>query len=354
MRQYVAYAGSYSYTGKCKGLTIFDVDVENGRLIKRTEVEVDNSSDIISSHNNKFIYSVEDYGVVAFRVLENGMLDRLGERKIDGMRPHQLSTDSNGKFLFVSGYHDGKLTILKLNQDGSVGQIVDEVYHKGLGSIAERASRPHITCSKPTPDMKFVLSADPGIDQVSIYRFNGKQGQLHLVDAIRPGRRTSPTDFTFSADKKFLYLMFDMTNRVDVYRFTAEDERGIPQFEKIQTVMSTGSHEPDALNAATCMVFTADEKHVFVGNAGSNTVTLFNRDEETGLLDPQFNLPVSGEYPKDIAVFPDGNHIAVVNHESDAITLFRVDYEKKVLIMCTNAVPILQPNTCIIIPAGSD
>ena len=28
--KYMAYVGSYSYTGKAKGITVFDVDVENG------------------------------------------------------------------------------------------------------------------------------------------------------------------------------------------------------------------------------------------------------------------------------------------------------------------------------------
>lgn len=42
--KYMAYVGSYSYTGKAKGITVYDVDVEKGVFHKRCEVEVDNSS----------------------------------------------------------------------------------------------------------------------------------------------------------------------------------------------------------------------------------------------------------------------------------------------------------------------
>ena len=42
--KYVAYIGSYSYTGSAKGITICDVDMEKGKFTKRTEVEVNNSS----------------------------------------------------------------------------------------------------------------------------------------------------------------------------------------------------------------------------------------------------------------------------------------------------------------------
>ena len=51
--KYMAYVGSYSYTGKAKGITVFDVDVENGMFKERCEIEVDNSSYVIASSDGK-------------------------------------------------------------------------------------------------------------------------------------------------------------------------------------------------------------------------------------------------------------------------------------------------------------
>ena len=65
--------------------------------------------------------------------------------------------------------------VLSLNKDGSVGEIVDGVFDKGYGSVAERNFRPHVTCTRRMPDGKYVLSVDNGIDQVKIYRFNEKR-----------------------------------------------------------------------------------------------------------------------------------------------------------------------------------
>ena len=56
--KYMAYVGSYSYTGKAKGITVYDVDVEKGQFIYRCEVEVDNSSYIKASNNKKMLYSI--------------------------------------------------------------------------------------------------------------------------------------------------------------------------------------------------------------------------------------------------------------------------------------------------------
>ena len=79
--KYMAYVGSYSYNGKAKGITVYDVDVEKGTFKERCEVEVDNSSYVTASNDNRTLYSVADEGVVAFRILENGSLSRLNSAK---------------------------------------------------------------------------------------------------------------------------------------------------------------------------------------------------------------------------------------------------------------------------------
>ena len=37
---------------------------------------------------------------------------------IDGMRGCYLATDVDGKYLYVAGYHDGKVTVVHTHQDG--------------------------------------------------------------------------------------------------------------------------------------------------------------------------------------------------------------------------------------------
>ena len=133
--------------------------------------------------------------------------------------------------VFVSGYHDGKATVLRLNPDGSIGDIVDGVFHKGLGSVAERNFRPHVSCTRRTPDGKYVMVVDAGIDQVKIYRFNEQDEQLVLVDAIRCERESAPKCFRFSSDGRFIYLLYELKNVIDV--FTYETGKRNPKIEKV-------------------------------------------------------------------------------------------------------------------------
>ncbi|MBS6955171.1 MAG: lactonase family protein [Enterocloster asparagiformis] len=348
--KYMAYVGSYSYTGKAKGITVFDVDVEQGTFKERCEVEVDNSSYVIASSDGKTLYSIADEGVVSFRILANGSLARLNSASIRGMRGCHLCTDKEDKYVFVSGYHDGKTTVLSLNADGSVGHIVDGVFDKGYGSVAERNFRPHVTCTRRTPDGRFVMSVDNGIDQVRIYRFNERDGRLVQVDAIRCDLESAPRHFRFSEDGRFIYLMYELKNVIDVFTYEPGDRA--PVIEKIQTISTTGTAKPSTLTAACAMRLSRDGKYVYCTNAGENTVSIYSRDEKTGLLTMICCLPISGEYPKDVAIFPDNKHIASVNHDSGTLTFFNVDYEKGLLVMSGRAIEVNEPNCCAIVKIG--
>lgn len=348
--KYMAYVGSYSYTGKAKGITVFDVDVEKGIFKERCEMEVDNSSYIIASSDGKTLYSIADEGVVSFRILENGSLARLNSAPIRGMRGCHLCTDKEDKYVFVSGYHDGKSTVLSLNKDGSVGHIVDGVFDKGYGSVAERNFRPHVTCTRRTPDGKYVLSVDNGIDQVKIYRFNEKDQKLVQVDALRCDLESAPRHFRFSNDGRFMYLMYELKNVIDVYTYETGDRA--PVIEKIQTISTTSTRNPGNLTAACAMRLSWDQKYIYCTNAGENTVSIYRRDEESGLLTMLCCLPISGEYPKDVAIFPDSRHIASINHDSGTITFFSVDYEKGLLVMSGRSIPVNEPNCCAIVKIG--
>ena len=348
-KKYVAYVGSYSYTGEAKGITIYDVDVEKGSFSTHCEVEVDNSSYLTLSRDSKTLYSIADEGVVAFRILDNGALNRLNAVKIKGMRGCHLATDLGSKYIFVSGYHDGKLTVLSLNPDGSIGKIVDGVYHQGLGSIAERNFRPHISCTRRTPDSRFVMAADLGIDQVKIYRFDDREERLLLVDAIRCEINSGPRFFKFSKDGRFLYLMYEMKNVIDVFSYSCGEKDRLPVIERIQTVESTGLAKSSEMTAATCLTMSPDESYLFCGNAGDDAVCVYKRESDTGILEPRFCLPVSGSYPKDIVVFPDQKHIASINHESGSITFFSIDFDNNLIAMCAKSVRVNQPNCCSIV-----
>ena len=312
-KKYVAYVGTYVH-GSSKGLNVYDVDVENGILTPRNEVEVSNSSYVSVSRNLKYLYSIEDDGVAVFKRDGNGDLERLNSVDIEGMRGCFLSTDYSGNYLFVGGYHDGKVTLVEILPDGRLGKVLDGVFHRGLGSVAERNFRPHVNCVRPTKDNQYLCAVDNGIDQVKLYRIEPRTKKLMLADILRCTRESGPRNIRFSKDGRFAYILFELSNEIRVYTYDGSGKD--PQFEEIQVIstLSENGAQDAVHDAASGFAMTADGKYIFCSTAGENAVSMFKIDEESGMLEKRFVLPISGDYPKDLAIFPDGRHIAVANH----------------------------------------
>ena len=342
--KYVAYVSTYT-RGDHHGIKIYDVDMKNGRLSEKDQVEITNSSYVTISKNRKYLYSITDFGVEGYEILPDGGLKVINMASINGMRGCYLSTDYDDKFLFVAGYHDAKLTALRINEDGTLGEITEEIFHKGLGSIAERNFRPHINCVKMTRDNRFLCVADLGMDHVVVYELNHTTGRLRQVDIIRSEQESAPRHLKFSKDGRFLYIVHELKNYIEVYTYEV-DEHNNPVFEKIQTISTLNSYHAGG-SAASALNFSEDFNYLCSSNAGDNSVIVYSIDKKTGMLTKIFCLPISGDYPKDATLFPDNKHLVALNHESNSMTFFNVDLKKGTLVMNGKEMKIDRPN-CII------
>ena len=340
--KYVAYVSTYTQGDK-HGIKIYDVDMKKGRFSEKDKVEVTNSSYVTISKNGKYLYSITDFGVESYKILKDGNLEMINFATINGMRGCYLSTDYTDSYLFVAGYHDGKLTVLRLKEDGSVGEITDEIFHKGLGILAERHSRPHINCARMTHDNKYLLVADQGMDHVNVYRFDLTNGKVALADVLRSDLDSAPRHIKIAKGGRFIYIIHEWKCYIDVYEYVEKD--GQPSFEKIQTI-ETDAREKNNASAASALSFSYDHRYLVSTSAGSNSATLYSVDEETGLLTTVFCLPVSGEYPKDASLFPNNKFLVSLNHESNDMTFFHVDVENGTMIMNGPPIKVNVPN-CI-------
>lgn len=348
--KYVAYVSTYTMgtltnDKKSYGIKIYDVDLENGRFTEKDQVEITNSSYVTTSHNKKYLYSITDMGVESYLIAKDGTLTSINKASINGMRGCYLSTDYEDKFLFTAGYHDGKITALRLNEDGSIGEITDEIFCKGMGSVAERNFRPHVSCVKMTRDNKYLCAADLGMDHVNVYLLDHVTGRLKLVDILRSDQESAPRHIKMSQDGKFIYIVHELKNYIDVY--TYREEKNLPEFEKIQTISTLNDDYHASNSAASALNISDDFRYIVTSNAGDNTATIYKVDEETGLLEKLLCLPISGDYPKDAVLFPDNRHLVSLNHESNTMTFFATDLEKGLIVMSAKEIKVNYPN-CII------
>lgn len=343
--KYVAYVSTYTRNAEI-GIYIYDVDVENGRFTAKDKVKITNSSYLTLSHNGKYMYAITDFGVESYKIKTDGGLVNIGSASINGMRGCYLSTDYEDKYLFVAGYHDAKVTVLRIGDDGAAGEITDEMFSAGLGSIVERSFLPHVTCVKMTRDNKYLCVCDSGMDQVKIYSFDSVTGKLKLKDMIHCAQDSAPRYIKFHRNGKFAYVSHEVGCTVDVYSYN--ETNGNPDFELIGSY-STLNEDYKTSGSMTCaMKFSFDHKYMMSSVAGSNAVTVFKVNDKTGELEKLLHLPISGDYPKDVAFFPDSRHIVSLNHESNTMSFFSLDLKKNIIVLNGPFIKVPSGN-CIII-----
>ena len=95
-------------------------------------------------------------------------------------------------------------------------------------------------------------------------------------------------------------------------------------------------------------MLTKDGSYLLCSNAGDNSVTIYNVDKENGTLSPLSSLPISGDYPKYINLFPDEKHLMSMNHNGNSITLFTVHWDRGLIVMSGKDVRISKPNNMVI------
>ena len=165
--------------------------------------------------------------------------------------------------------------------------------------------------------------------------------------------RSGPRIIRFSDDGKFAYILFELSNEIRAYKYDGSGK--VPAFELIQTIETSAKKDVhDTHNAASGLSLANDGKHLFCTTAGEDTVSMFERDEETGMLTRKFTLPISGEYPKDLVLLPDDKHLVLANHASNTLTTFTVDYEKNIIVMNGKPIKITEPNCIRIWPVPEE
>ena len=149
----------------------------------------------------------------------------------------------------------------------------------------------------------------------------------------------------FSRNGKFAYILYELSNVVEVYKYYVEND--LPVFERIQTITTMAAVDDD-ICAASGMEVSPSGRFLYCSNSGTNSVVCYEINQETGFLTTVFNTRVNSDYPKVLAVLPDEEHYVTLNNNSNEIMVYRAYYGKKYSLWEGKPIKIDKPN-CIYI-----
>ena len=344
MGRYVVYVGSYTYEENASGLSVYTMG-EDGSLELLEEITEENVVYLETSRDKKHLYAITDEGIVTFGILEDGTLRREGTMRMRGMRGSYLSLDAEEEFMFVAGYYDGRLSVLRM-EGGQPVKEVSSIHYRGITNIAEKSFVPHLNCVMMSPDQEYLCVLDSGQDCLTSYRLNRETGDLREANVLHCDIDSEPYRIVFSSDGRFMYMLYESACRLETYSYQ-NTPKG-PEFEKMQSIR-TMTRQTTQVTVGSGMRMSASGRYLITTNAGDNSIAFFALDAESGRAERRFVLPVSGDYPVDLFIYPDEMQIGVMNRTSQTISFFSIDEGKNAIYMNRKFISVKEPAACLMV-----
>jgi 6-phosphogluconolactonase len=351
---YLAFVGTYTTKTNSKGIYAFEFDAQSGKLTPRgVAAETPDPSWVVIHPSGKFVYAANEAGkqsaVTAFSVdPRTTKLTQLNQLPALGQDPCHLSIDKSGKYLFVANYSSGTVAVFPILADGKLGEHTSVVQGTGTpGPNKERQEAPHAHWAEASPDNRFLLVSDLGLDDILIFRFDPAKGTLaaNVPSFARLAPGAGPRHAAFSPDGRFLYVVSELNSTVTAFAF--DPGKGLlydPQ------IVSTLPKDSEGRNDTAEIALHPSGKWLFASNRGHDTIAVFSVDPASGRLQPAGEFPTAGKEPRHFAIDPTGRFLLAENQNSNTIVVFRIDLGNGTLTLVSQVDGIASPVSLAFLP----
>lgn len=212
----------------------------------------------------------------------------------------------------VLQHQDALVNLFTLNEDGSIGDMVDFAQHKEtelLYTLEGKPTIPHPHCVMRSPSGKLYACCDKGDSHMYIYTIdNGKLKLLSRTLTDVPG--SEPRYCAFHPTRPYLYVNHEHTpgDRITLTTFRYEEDG---RLEKVGTLYAdlSGFAPKEAPRQQQGMCITPDGRFVYTQAHGYNLLLALAVDEETGLLKQIQATQIDGTWPRSLNMSPDGKFL---------------------------------------------
>ena len=329
---YFVYVGTYTRTHG-KGIYTFRFQPATGSLTPLSLAAETSSPSFLAMHpNQKFLYAANEHEgadqpgknntVSAYAAdPKTGSLTFLNKVSCQGEGPAHIVIDKRGKFLLVLNYRSGSVALLPIQPDGRLGEATAFDQHHGSGPNKERQAGPHAHGGVFSPDNRFVLVAEHGIDEVMVYRFDPVKGSLTPNEPpfLKATPGAAPRHLAFHPNGRIVYELNELGSTVTVLTYEAAGGT-MSRVQEITTVPAGFS----GTNATAQLQVDRTGKFLYVSNRGHDSIAVFAIDPGKGTLTLVEHVPTQGKTPRDFSLDPTGSFLFAANQNSDNIVLFRV------------------------------
>jgi 6-phosphogluconolactonase len=196
------------------------------------------------------------------------------------------------------------------------------IQYTGKGAHPQRQQGPHSHAINETPDGRFVVVTDLGLDKLFVYAFDPLKGKLRPNQpeyaALAAG--SGPRHLVFHPSGKFVYVVNEIQSTISAFSYDAQTA----SLKELQTVKTVPADFPGSNSAAEVQVHR-NGKFLYASNRGHDSIAVFSIDPRAGTLKLIEFTPAQGKTPGTFSIDPSGSWLIAANQSSDLLALFRLD-----------------------------
>ena len=340
-KEFIGYVGTYTKENS-EGIYKFTLDTEAKKISNVTlAAKLDNPTYVTINRNNEYLYSVvkegESGGVAAYSInSKTGELIEENRQVVEGASPCHVSVDSGNHTVVTANYHKGTIESFEVNEDGTINPATSIMAHEGSGPNKERQEKPHAHYAGYTPDEKYVVGVDLGIDKIITYEV--KDSTLTEVNRLSVNPGSGPRHITFHPNGKYAYVMTELSSEVIVLTYNPTEG----SFTELQYI-STVPEEFDENNQGSAIHISSDGCFVYAGNRGHNSIAVYSVDQNSGQLTFVEHTSTEGNWPRDFVLDPTEKFLVATNEKSHNLVLFSRSESTGELTLLQSDVAVPEP-----------
>lgn len=349
----LVYVGTYSKPPS-DGIYVYRLDPATGDLELLSAVGgIENPSFLSLDPQGRFLCAAAEInefegrpgGAVGSFAIdpETGALGPARMQSSVGTGPCHVSVDATGQYTLVANYAGGSVAALPIAADGSLSPASAFVQHEGSSVNPRRQEGPHAHSINLSPDNRFALAPDLGLDRILVYELVQDTGGL--VPAAQPWAQVEPghgpRHLAFHPSARFAYVINEIGNTVTAFAYDAANG-GLAAIQDTTTLPAGYS---EVSHTADIHVHPSG-RFLYGSNRGHDSIVIYGIDEASGQLSLVGFESVRGANPRNFALDPTGSFLYVANGETDAIVAFRIDQDSGQLQATGHVTEVSKP-VCI-------
>lgn len=303
----------YASNGGDNFLSVFEMNEDTGELTKLADQEIGGSpGPMWVSQDKKHVYiSIrKDAQLGAYRLNADTGAFTLINKVDTGAGASYVALDKTGTCLLGAYYQAGKVTVHRVNKDGSIAE-------KGFEVATEQKAH----AIQTDPSNQFALVPHTGPNNTYQFRLNVDKAELtaNSPPTAPAPEGTEPRHLQFHPNRTLVYTSDEKADSISSYRFNKK--KGT--IKHVQTVSTLPDDFDNDANSCADIEISANGKFAFVSNRGHNSIAVFALDKD-GKITALGQTPTEA-IPRSFNIAPNQKFLYAAGQKDGKLVAFKLN-----------------------------